>query len=534
VIKPLQHILSEKERFKQPGDFSLLETPFLVVEEGSLSRAQKALTQRPTMSIRVKIIMGFFVLFILCAGASITFYILGVQINQKLKFMEAGSSFAFEIQQARRFEKNFFLYRTKTNLVDALENVQNARELLKIQEKDISAVIGKEKWQTMMGHIDRYEKLLDKLRNAKDVEGTTQESYGEIEGELRQHGAEMLAFAVNLVQQERKEVENLSKLSRQIPLVFLAVLLILMIYLTLFLAQQIVRPLNRFVEYTRRIARGDFSPIQPAKRYKDEFSRLAISINWMLDQLEKNQELYIQSKKLASLGILIAGVAHEVGNPLNNISMTAQAYMELYDHLSKEDKIGYMEKVLQETERIRGIVQDLLDFSKPKKADFREAEVNNVVRKTLKLVHNMLHVSAIETNLELQEGLPHVFIDENKIQEVLINLITNAIQAMSPGGELSIATYLGEDKEYVVIEVGDTGKGIPSELLPNIFDPFFSSKGIEGTGLGLSVSYSIIKNHKGNLKVKSEVGVGTTFFIELGVHNGKEKRDEGKKNYGDR
>jgi len=481
----------------------------------------------------VKIIMGFFALFILCAGASITFYILGGRITQKLKFLEAGSSFTFEIQQARRFEKNFFLYTTKTYLVDALENVQNARELLKIQEKDISAVIGKKRWQTMMAHIDRYEKLLDKLKNAKALEDNTQEPYGEIEGELRQYGAEMIAFAVSLVKQERKEVENLSRFSRQVPLVFLAVLLILMTYLTLFLAHQIVRPLNRFVEYTRRIARGDFSPVQPAKRYKDEFSRLAIAINWMLDQLQKNQELFIQSKKLASLGILIAGVAHELGNPLNNISMLAQAYTTLYDNLSKEDRLIYMEKVEEETERIKGIIQELLEFSKPKKADFRETEVNSVIRKTLKLVHNMLHVSAIETTLDLQKGLPNVFIDENKIQEVLINLITNAIQAMSPGGELSIATHLGEDKEYVIIEVGDTGKGIPPEFLPNIFDPFFSTKGTEGTGLGLSVSYSIIKNHKGNLKVKSQVGVGTTFVMELAVHNRKEGKNEWSENHGD-
>jgi two-component system NtrC family sensor kinase len=526
VIRSSQNASSERERLVQVADVSRLEIPFMVVEEGSRSRAQKALTQRPAMSIRVKIIVGFFILFILCVGATITFYILGGRIQQKLKFMEAGSTFTFEIQQARRFEKNFFLFKTKTNLDDALENVRNARELLKIQEKDISAVIGKARWQTMIGHIDRYEKLLGRLRNAKDV-GITQESYGEIEGELRQHGAEMIDFAVSLVQQERKEVESLSKLSHQIPLVFLAALLMLMIYLSLFLAQQIVRPLNRFVEYTRRIARGDFSPIQPAKRYKDEFSRLAVAINWMLDQLQKNQELSIQSKKLASLGTLVAGVAHEVGNPLNNISMTAQAYMDLYESLSREDRIGYMEKVLQETERIKVIVQDLLDFSKPKKTDFKEAEINGVIQKTLKLVHNMLHVSAIETQLDLQEGLPTVFIDENKIQEVLINLITNAIQAMSPGGILSIATRLGEGKDYVVIEVGDTGKGIPSEFLADIFDPFFSTKGIQGAGLGLSVSYSIIKNHKGNLRVKSEVGVGTTFFIELSVQSGKEKRNEG-------
>jgi two-component system NtrC family sensor kinase len=142
-------------------------------------------------------------------------------------------------------------------------------------------------------------------------------------------------------------------------------------------------------------------------------------------------------------------------------------------------------------------------------------------------------VCSIETNLSLQEGLPHVFIDEPTIQEVLINLITNSVQAMTSACGLSIATRLGEDGDYVVVEVEDKGRGIPPDVLPYIFDPFFSTKGVDGTGLGLSVSYSIIKNHKGNIRVKSELGVGTTFTIELPVHKGKEGRDEYSQNHGD-
>jgi two-component system NtrC family sensor kinase len=521
VIRPLPHILPEKETSKQPGGAPLLETPFFVVEEASLSRAQQALTQRPTMSIRAKIIVGFFVLFILCAGASITFYILGGRVHQKLKFMEAGSSFAFEIQQARRFEKNFFLYRT--NLADAFENVQNARELLKIQEKDISAVVGKEKWQTMMGHIDRYEKLLDKLRNAKNVESATQEPYGEIEGELRQHGAEMIALAVNLVQQERKEVENLSKLSRQIPLVFLAILLILMIYLTLFLAHQIVQPLNRFVEYTRRIARGDFSPIQPAKRYKDEFSRLAIAINWMLDQLQNNQELYIQSRKMAAIGTLTSGIAHELNNPLNNICITTESLLEELEDLPENERKKRLQDIYAQAERASGTVRNLLDFTRVDQPSFVPVSVHELLSSTLRLTKHEMELSNVELKYLSGEGGDMVQGDFGQLQQVFLNLIINAIQAMPRGGVLTIS--VGEEEPgWVRIDITDTGVGIPQAIISEIFDPFFTTKE-KGTGLGLSISYSIIKKHGGKILVNSQINHGSAFSVYLAKSSGKRRAE---------
>jgi signal transduction histidine kinase len=243
----------------------------------------------------------------------------------------------------------------------------------------------------------------------------------------------------------------------------------------------------------------------------------------MSEELRDREEELVQSKKLASLGILTAGVAHELTNPVNNISMIAQTYLELGDTLSREEKIELMEKVEGETERIEEIVKNLLDFSKPKEANLRKTDINAVIQKTLKLVQNMLNVSNIETLLNLGREVSPVFVDEHQIQQVLVNLIVNAIQAMPSRGELSIETRKSKKRDFVEIVVKDTGKGIPPEFLPHIFDPFFSTKGVEGTGLGLSISYGIIKNHKGNIRVESKIGVGTTFTIELPAYKGKEE-----------
>nr|MDA8405128.1 ATP-binding protein [Desulfobacteraceae bacterium] len=245
------------------------------------------------------------------------------------------------------------------------------------------------------------------------------------------------------------------------------------------------------------------------------------AINFMSEELQNREEQIIQSKKLASIGILTAGVAHELGNPLNNISMIAQNYIDLYDKLSREDRLEFMKMIEEETERITDIVRNLLDFSKPKKENLKKTDINSVLHKSLKLVQNMSHISNIDIQMNLQEEIPPIFMDENRILEVIVNLITNAIHATPPGGRLTIETQLKEEEKQVEIRVVDTGKGIPADILPNLFDPFFSTKGTSGTGLGLFVSYGIVKNHGGTISVSSEVGTGTTFTITLPIHNKK-------------
>jgi signal transduction histidine kinase len=272
------------------------------------------------------------------------------------------------------------------------------------------------------------------------------------------------------------------------------------------------------------ISEGNFSKVEtdaPA----DELGSVIKAINSMSEELSKREEIIIQSKKLASIGILTAGVAHELGNPLNNISLLAQAYEELYDSLSREERISFMREVDEETDRIKEIVKNLLDFSKPKEANLKRMDVNDVIKKSMKLVQNMICLCNIDARLELEENLPPVMIDEHQVQEVFINLITNAIQAESPGDLLSIGSHLAKSGESVEIEIRDTGGGIPPEHLPHVFDPFFTTKGACGTGLGLFVSYGIIKNHKGNIQVSSEVGKGACFTIQFPIDRGGQRRE---------
>ncbi len=189
-----------------------------------------------------------------------------------------------------------------------------------------------------------------------------------------------------------------------------------------------------------------------------------------------------------------------------------------FDNLGKAQRIEFMDKVEKETERIKEIVKNLIDFSKPKEAHPKETDINAVMQKALKLMQNMLDISNIKTKLDFFPDLPHVLIDEYQIVQVMVNLITNAVQSMQEGRMLFLATRLGSGGDSVEIKVMDTGRGIPREFLPHIFDPFFCAKGEGGIGLGLSVSYGIIKSHNGEIRVESKVGVGTTFTIELPIY----------------
>jgi two-component system NtrC family sensor kinase len=443
----------------------------------------------------------------------------------KLRFVEISDDLNTSFLEMRLSEKNYFLYNDKSALRGIEAKLDESRSSINAMKADIIRAVGERNFEQLRWSLEKYGEAVQRVRvNAPaNKEG---------EASLREAGRNLREFSEDISKLERKKIDKMISSSKKGVFYFFCFVLLAAIGVSYLIFSKILRSLKKIENAAKSISEGNFHKVE-GNLSKDELGSVMGAINSMSEELQNREEQIIQSKKLASLGILTAGVAHELGNPLNNISMIAQAYSVLYDNLGKEDRIGYMEKIEEETVRIKEVVQNLLDFSKPKKANFREAEINTVIRKTLKLVYNMLHVSAIETKLNLQDGLPNVFIDGNKIQEVLVNLITNAVQAMSPGGELSIATHLGEDSKYVAIEVGDTGKGIPPEFLPHIFDPFFSTKGVEGTGLGLSVSYSIIKNHRGNLKVKSEVGVGTTFTVELAVHDRKERKDEELPDHGD-
>jgi signal transduction histidine kinase len=246
------------------------------------------------------------------------------------------------------------------------------------------------------------------------------------------------------------------------------------------------------------------------------------AITDMARELEKREQELMQSGKLASLGVLISGVAHELGNPLNNVSLIAQTYLSLYDLLGDEEKKNYMEDVYTQSERIKKIVENLLDFSRQKKQELRDWRIRDIVQRSLALVINQLKISKVKPTVTIASNLPLVSVDMSQIQQVLVNLFINAIQAMEGGGELFIDAAYDQTNDMVVLTVRDTGVGIKKEILPNIFDPFFTTKSTKGTGLGLSVSYGIIRQHHGEISVQSEEGRGTTFTVKIPA-KGKDK-----------
>jgi two-component system, NtrC family, sensor kinase len=445
-------------------------------------------------------------------------------IQAKLRFMEIADNLNASFLEMRLSEKNYFLYKDRSALQLIKQELHESEQTISSMRENILTAVGTKNFNRLNSNLKRYGEEIDKIdvnrKNAKVLEA-----------DIRETGRALRMFSENIIRLERNKVNQIITASSTGLLYFFCLVLFVATTSTYLFFSKMFKSLRQIEKTANSISEGNFLETE-CKISNDELGSAMQAINSMCVELKTRHEQLIQSKKLASIGVLTAGVAHELGNPLNNISMVAQTYIELYDQMDKAERLDYMNTVLEECSRIKHIVQNLLDFSRPKQTDFKVSDINAVLKSSLRLVQNMLHVSGVETRVNLQPEIPTVFIDENKIQGVLVNLYTNAIQAMQPGGTLSVGSFFDNNSGHVMIEIEDTGTGISPEFISNIFDPFFSTKGTQGTGLGLSISYGIIKNHQGEIRVKSEIGVGTTFTIELPVYTAKEDIDEWSQHYG--
>jgi hypothetical protein len=231
------------------------------------------------------------------------------------------------------------------------------------------------------------------------------------------------------------------------------------------------------------------------------------------EKVELETQLRLR-EKMVSLGLLAAGVAHEVNTPLTGISSFTQMLREQTE--ASDPRAKLLEKVERQTERASKIVNNLLNFARQSGSHFVPVDLNEQVQDVLSLLEHQLKRARVQVRLELNEDLPRILGDENKLQQVFLNLFLNAQEAMPSGGWLTIKTayYAAVG---VVVEVSDTGQGISREDVKRIYDPFFTTKkgGRSGTGLGLSITYGIVQEHSGHIGVQSEVGKGTRFRIEL-------------------
>jgi len=237
---------------------------------------------------------------------------------------------------------------------------------------------------------------------------------------------------------------------------------------------------------------------------------------------DETRDIYhqlLQAEKMAALGQTVSGVAHELNNPLATILSYAERLMQRTT-LEEPVRRG-LETILSESERAARIVRNLLTFARKRQTTRAMVDVNQVVRETLALRAYEQHVTNVTVIDALAAGLPNVFADGHQVQQVLLNLVINAEQAMLSAngrGTLVVRTWHDADQESVVLEINDDGPGIPDELQPKIFDPFFTTKEVgQGTGLGLTVAYAIVQEHGGRIRLESRPGAGASFYVELPV-----------------
>jgi two-component system NtrC family sensor kinase len=300
------------------------------------------------------------------------------------------------------------------------------------------------------------------------------------------------------------------------------VAVLLAIFISYGVSNSIMKPLNSLIAATNKLAAG-VSPqaLEPDPRAPIEIEALRKSFNAMTAAIrERDQQLrrqthekLMRSDRLAIVGQLAAGVAHEINNPLGSILLFSRLIMQ---QVPPEGRIREnLERIEKETKRCHTIVRNLLDFAREREPLVESLDVNHLLDATLKLFEGQFLFHNIEVVRNYSPKLPPLQGDESQLQQVFMNIILNAADAMNGSGRLTLSTK-EDDDGYIKISISDTGCGIPPENIERVFDPFFTTKGVgHGTGLGLSVSYGIVQKHNGDINVSSTVGAGTTFAVTL-------------------
>jgi two-component system NtrC family sensor kinase len=314
------------------------------------------------------------------------------------------------------------------------------------------------------------------------------------------------------------------QMKQRSTMTFLAITLggaVLTIGLSYGMSRLFSRPLRQLVTASRRLAHGELeTTVEPPRVI--EFSELAESFNAMAAALkERDRKLHesasrrmMESERLAVIGKLAADVAHELNNPLQGIVTFSHLLRERVP--AEDGPRAWVDKIVTQAERSRKIIRGLLDFARPRTPVKKAAKVNTLVEECLSLVENQAVFHNIEVTTRLGSGVPPVVIDPSLVQQVFMNLIFNAAEAMPDGGCLTIITRLDAVDGMVETVFADTGHGVREEDLDRLFEPFFTTKEEgKGTGLGLAICFGIIKEHGGTIAVESEVGKGAAFTVRL-------------------
>ena len=459
------------------------------------------------LTLKQQIVMLNSMMFFLVIGLTSAYFLQILSLEQKFQSIEKFNDILQNVLEVRRFEKDILLNVGSDNLKNLFYYLKRLEDDVMFLKDEILQIGGTEQFLDFFYAMDRYKGLFKKYSEGQPLNGE----------KVRHYGKQMVEFCNLWVSKRREQIH---RDLRKILWSFILIPTVLTVILSLLIHHQTKRLLKRLEilnKATSDLLNDNFKPIRDDSQIKDEVSDLIQAFNKMAQELDIRYEEVLQAKKLAAIGTFSSGIAHELNNPLNNISLSADILLEEYDSMSPEEAKEILEDIISQTERASSIVKNLLDFSREKTPSIQPLKLHEVINSTAKLIENELRIKGVHLESWVPDNLPSVLGDFNKLQQVFLNLFLNAIQAMPEGGLIHVDGR-EEPKGYVRIDVSDTGCGISKEALDKIFDPFFTTKKVgEGTGLGLSIVYGIIKKHDGHIEVKSKLNQGTTFSIFLPV-----------------
>jgi len=474
--------------------------------------------KKVTFRIRRKIILAF----LFCFLSVLIFAVLSFQVHReighRLRLVEVADDLVNNILEVRRFEKNFFLYKQRSSLAEALSYANRVENLYLRHEEDIVRLTKEDNRSPFLKVLARYKETLLRIQSGlpeRQPEGEAPAVSG-AEESLRVIGQELLDMTAAWAREERSKIDGLFRRALYLFTVSMSFFAILGILVAFYISKLLTRPLIQMQQAMEKIAQGDFTPIPEEASHSEEFVPLFRAFNRMIHELEERQDQLVQARKISAIGTFASGIAHELNNPVNNIVLTAESLKEDFGQVDREEALGMIQDILAQSERASEIIKNLLDFSRSERPEMAPVSISAVIQDTMRLVRNQLLLAGVEEETDVADDLPLVCGDYKSLQQVFLNLFLNAIQALPRGGKLITKAYPSDDGEALKIAVRDTGAGIDPEHIPRIFDPFFTTKEVgQGTGLGLSVTYGILQKHRGSIEVQSEKGVGTTFVVTL-------------------
>jgi two-component system NtrC family sensor kinase len=477
--------------------------------------------KKTTYKIRRRVIT----LFLFCLLSVVIFAGFSFQIHRdigrRLRLLEMTADLFSNILEARRFEKNFLLYKQPSSLQEALSYVERVTEIYRSHEAEILRIKQGPKDKEFNNILNSYKNVLIKLQSLMKP-GVSPESspdFAPLVDSMRNLGHSLVETTGRWEKEERLQIDRLFQRAMYLFFISILVFLGLGILVAFYLAWVLVRPMMQMQQAMEKITHGDFTALPEPEGRSEEFNSLFRAFNRMIKELEEHQEELLQSRKIAAIGTLTSGIAHELNNPINNIVLTAEALKEDFGQVDEAEAQSFIHDIIVQAERASDIVKGLLDFSRSERPELEPISIMAVIDDTLKLVRNQLMLSGIQVEKEISPEVPSISGDRKSLQQVFLNLFINAIQAMPDGGQLTIRVW--GDNGQVHVDVQDTGQGIDPTHLPHIFDPFYTTKEVgRGTGLGLSVTYGIIEKHGGHIEAHSKKGEGALFSMVLPAKKG--------------